>query len=241
MATVEDLDKRLSKLEKESAFRFFVQYLLSPLLIVVFGTFMNWEIERLRSDVSRLDVAQKMVANLFTGNADQAFATERLMAKLVDPVLADEIHNIVANYYQNKIAVAVKNGRAEEARDIVQAARGAGGPAAERVVAALAASPEQNRAVSKVETAARNEREGFESLLRGDYDAAIQSFQAAEDAYPSYHQVYELARLLRQKKSTLADAEAQRRFFSLIAKDYSYGAPPDVLQRLKARSETASP
>ena len=64
MATVEDLEKRLSKLEKDSPVRFFVQYLLSPLLIVAFGTFMNWQIERLRSDVSRLDVAQKMVANL---------------------------------------------------------------------------------------------------------------------------------------------------------------------------------
>jgi hypothetical protein len=69
--------------------------------------------------------------------------------------------------------------------------------------------------------------------MAGKYDDAIKAFQAAEDAYHSYHQVYELARLLRAKGPDLNDDNKRKEVFQLIIDKYSYGAPPDLLNQLK--------
>ena len=88
--------------------------------------------------------------------------------------------------------------------------------------------------ISRLLTAKEKEREGFQNLLDGDYDNAIAAFQAAENAYNSYHNVYEIARLLRQNKSQMNDPAKKKEIFQKIVKDYSYGAPPDLLQQVKA-------
>ena len=61
------LEARVAKLEKQSASRFFVQYLLSPLLVLAVGAVMNYrveqnrgEIERAKSDIQRIDLAHKV-------------------------------------------------------------------------------------------------------------------------------------------------------------------------------------
>lgn len=77
------------------------------------------------------------------------------------------------------------------------------------------------------------EREGFQHLIAGDYDNAIAAFQAAENAYNTYHNVYDIARILRQNKSQMSDPVKKKEIFKKIVKDYSYGAPPDLWQQVK--------
>jgi hypothetical protein len=55
---------------------------------------------------------------------------------------------------------------------------------------------------NRSERAAMLERLGFEALLAGNLDSAINTFQAAEAAYPTFHQVYEIARYLDSQHRT---------------------------------------
>ncbi len=82
------------------------------------------------------------------------------------------------------------------------------------------------------ETALAKEREGFQNLINGKYDAAIAAFQASENAYNSYNQVYELARFLRRNKAQMNDPAKKKQIFQIIVKDYSYGAPKDLWQEV---------
>lgn len=88
--------------------------------------------------------------------------------------------------------------------------------------------------VSRLQRARNKEREGFQSLIDGDYDNAIASFQAAENAYNSYHNVYEIARPLRQKKFQMNDPVKKKEVFQKITRDYSYGVPSDLWQQVEA-------
>ena len=78
-------------------------------------------------------------------------------------------------------------------------------------------------------TASQLERQGFEQLLERNFLEARVSFEAAEQAYPEFHQVYEIARLLRREQSRLDDPEIQKRVLSKIISDYSWKAPADLL------------
>lgn len=85
----------------------------------------------------------------------------------------------------------------------------------------------------KYRIARDKEREGFQDLINGDYDGAQAAFEASENAYNSYHNVYELARLVRDNKSQLSNPAKKKEVFQKIVKDLSYGAPPDLLAQIK--------
>lgn len=82
-------------------------------------------------------------------------------------------------------------------------------------------------------TAKLNEREGFQYLVNGNYDAAINSFEKAEDSYHSYNNVYDIAQLLKENKSRLDDPAAKKEVFKTIATKHSWRAPPDLLQEVR--------
>jgi len=238
------LEARIGKLEKQSASRFFVQYLLSPLLVLALGAVMNYrveqnkgEIEKTKSDIQRIDLAQKMIPILFAGNPEQAFATQRLMEKIVDPEVAREFKEVIAKYYNTKIELDIKKGDIKSAVETLSAAQSIGGQSADQVVQSVTLDKGKNEAVqkykNKLQIASQNEREGFENLIAGKYDDALKSFQAAEDAYNSYHQVFELAKLLKSRRKDIYDENKRKEIFQLIVDKYSYGAPSDLLNQLK--------
>jgi len=238
------LESRVSKLEKQSASRFFVQYLLSPLLVLIVGAIMNYrveqnrgEIEKAKSDIQRIDLAQKMIPILFAGNPEQAFATQRLLEKVVDPEVAKEFKEVIAKYYKAKVELDIKKGDIKSAVETLSAAQSIGGQSADQVVQSVTQDRGKNEAIqkytSKLQIASQKEREGFENLIAGKYDDAIKSFQASEDAYNSYHQVYELARLLRSRRQDMNDENKRKETFQIIVDKYSYGAPSDLLNQLR--------
>jgi hypothetical protein len=86
---------------------------------------------------------------------------------------------------------------------------------------------------NKLQIAKEKETEGFKNLINGNYDGAISSFQASEDTYNTYHNVYDIARLLRKNKSQLDDPTKKKEVFQTIVKKYPYGAPPDLLRQVE--------
>lgn len=90
---------------------------------------------------------------------------------------------------------------------------------------------------SKLQDAAEREREGFQALVEGKYEQAAAAFEASEQAYPTYHVVYELARLLRSHKADWNNPSAMKPVLQQIVSKYSYGAPPDLLDQLRAKAK----
>ena len=81
--------------------------------------------------------------------------------------------------------------------------------------------------------AVKLERQGFERLLERDFSGARRAFEAVERAYPSFHQAYEIARLLRLEQSQLERPEVQIRVLEKIVNDYSWKAPSDLLAAIE--------
>lgn len=77
------------------------------------------------------------------------------------------------------------------------------------------------------------EREGFENLIAGDYDASINAFQSSENAWNGFHNTYDIARLLRKNKTHMNEPDIKKEVFGIIVSQYSYGAPTDLLEQIK--------
>jgi len=80
------------------------------------------------------------------------------------------------------------------------------------------------------------EREGFEKLIAGDYDGAAQAFQDADNAYPTFHSASEISRLIKARRNDLNDPAKRKEVFQTIARQYSFGAPPELINKLKEMS-----
>ena len=83
----------------QSPFRFFVQYLLSPILVALLGIYFNSRLEATKTDVERMKMAEQLLPNLFGKNHSQALASEKLLSRLVDSQLADELNQITEDYF----------------------------------------------------------------------------------------------------------------------------------------------
>lgn len=238
-----ELEGRIAKLEKQGASRFFVQYLLSPLLVLVVGAFMNWRvesnrqnIESARSEIQRIELAQKMLPNLFSNNASEAFATQRLMQKVLDPEMAKEIVAMVENYYREKYKSDVEGGDTKSAVETLTAAQRIGGASADQFAQSVT-QQNGNATIQQIKTglqlAAEKEREGFENLIHGKYGDAAKSFQESTDAYATYHNSAELARLIKDRGYEMSDGTKRKEVFQVIIDKYSWGVPQDLLNQLK--------
>lgn len=90
--------------------------------------------------------------------------------------------------------------------------------------------------ITKVSQAEKNERLGFEALIRGDWTEAREKFGAAYQAFAEYHNVDEIYNtVLSQKqveKYNAATPEQQKIIYkevlAKIWRNYSWGIPPDL-------------
>jgi hypothetical protein len=77
------------------------------------------------------------------------------------------------------------------------------------------------------------EQEGYKELFEGNFEAAQQAFEAAEDTVKGYHNAYELAGLLRKRIDDLKDPNKRKEVFQNIIKQYYGYATPEQLKKLR--------
>jgi hypothetical protein len=135
-AEVEAISETVEKLQRErdGFWRFALQYLISPLLVVVLGFVFSWRIEELKQaveqsslSVKQAEAAQKMLNELFSDNPERTLIADRLMHKIVEKALADEISQIVKEYLAQKLTSKSPT----EARQVTEALDTVGGATAE--------------------------------------------------------------------------------------------------------------
>lgn len=237
MPELENLQKRIEKLEKDNTRRMLAQYLLYPLILAVIGYFLNRTIERQKLEVQKIQITQTLIPNLFSENHSQSLATELIVTK-VEPELAAELHQITADYYKQKLKSDISKGQYESAENIISAAKSIGGPVGDQIVKSAESVPATVAAINKLDVARGKEREGFQALLDGDFAQAQKAFQDSENAYNSYHQVYEIARFLKLHMRDFNKPESKKEMLRTIVEQFYRGAPPDLLDKLKAVTNT---
>jgi hypothetical protein len=97
-------------------------------------------------------------------------------------------------------------------------------------------APEESTPVP--ERAVAEERRGFEALLDRDAAAAQAAFEAAARLWPDYHNVAEIARLLRDNAAALkrSDTTAWQTVYRTVLSDYSWGMPGDLRPAFRDRT-----
>ncbi len=112
----------------------------------------------------------------------------------------------------------------------------------ERVAANLSAQVDQSfryTAGSKYDVAKKQEVLGFEALIKDDFSAALDHFEKATKAWPSYHNVSEIARLLRSKGRELSIAQSKEKagqeVYQEIWDKYSWGMPEEIKAEMRKK------
>lgn len=216
--------------------RFFVQYLLSPIIVVVIGVVVNWQIEQDRKEVQQIKIAQSMLSTLFSEDEFKTMATKRLMDKVLqDDELKTEIGSIVTDYMNSKFIASAKEGDYEKAVSVYMAVKDVGGDVGEVIATKIKEKEEANSVFSKYEVAKLNEEEGFSALMAEDYNIAIEKFKKAYDVYPRYHSVSEIYRLLMRNKDKMDDDDTKNKVIKKIVENYSWKGPQESIAMLRAK------
>jgi hypothetical protein len=89
----------------------------------------------------------------------------------------------------------------------------------------------------RLKSALNHEAAGFEFLINGEYNKAISEFLTTDNIYPTFHQVYEIASLLRQNINKMNDINTRKTVLKQIVNELNYGAPSIYLNRLEELSK----
>jgi hypothetical protein len=229
------LEDRIKALETKgrNPGRFFVQYLLSPLLVVLAGFFFNWQLERSKRAIQQIEIAQSMLTTLFAEDEYKTLATKRLLDEVLeDPGLKEELGAIIGDYLENRLHRSLGEGNLESVERIIDAARSVGGETGVGLVRSVAEDPRAQQSLSQYRAAREAERSGFDALVRRDFEEARQHFARAFELYPTLHNVEEIHRLLEQNRSNLGSPQVQSRIYGRIVEDYSWKVPEQTLRAL---------
>jgi len=248
MSTIDELSVRIGKLEKQSIVRFAVEIILVPILLIAGKSYADYSADRAKEEFQRIELAQKMMPDLFKGDPYEAFASERLLSSALDTPknrkVRDELRMIVKESFLRRVESYLKSGETkdlEEAERIVSAAKMVGGYLADDFLKLYAEKkaeqpPQVLQKLDNLSSAADLEKLGFQNLLAGKYDDAIAAFEGANGKVSRYHSVEEIAALLKAERNSLQNIEARKRIFNRIATEYSWKAPPDLIAQLKELS-----
>lgn len=234
------LEERVTNLEKDkpgSKWRFFFQYLLSPILVVAIGIIFNFQIEKGRKELEQLKIAQSMLATLFSEDKYKTLATKRLMdAVLQSEALKQSIGRIVEDYLSVKFNQSIQNNDIESAKDILDAAKTMGGTVGENIAKKIETDAGSKAVLTQYQRAREKELEGFKALIHKDFNIALEKFKEAYSIYKDLHSVSEIYHLLDSNKNNFDDSEVHRKIYKEIIEKYSWKVPNDIISALKSKT-----
>lgn len=232
--SIEELDYRIERLEKDkqNKFRFFVQYLLSPLLVVAVGLLFNWQLEKDKKEIQQLQIAQTMLASLFSEDKYKTLATKRLMDEVIESEpLKKEIGKIVEDYLTIKFEKSFEEGDYESAQDILKATETMGGAVGKNIAKEI--ENDKKEVLTKYQRAREKELNGFKALMNENLNVALEQFKNAYAIYPDLHSVSEIYHLLEANKNDFDAPETSEKIYREIIDKYSWKVPSDTIQALK--------
>jgi hypothetical protein len=115
--TVTELKARIAALEKEGRFRFYVQVLLAPVVLTIFGFVFTQQIERQKSDLQtvereakRAEAITAAMPYLSTGPSQRALLQQSVLSTIVsDAEVRNKISVVVAQVVKTERDAVVAN------------------------------------------------------------------------------------------------------------------------------------
>lgn len=225
---VAKLDKRLEELERRSRgrLRFFIQYLLSPLLVAGVAAGLNFyyqgQLEEQRNEISQYELVNKMLPQLVHSSTQVAEATRLVLEHVInDAKLREELNSVfnknVLAQTMSELADAAPAQREKILRETYQIA------------------PQLEPELNRYDDALRLENQGFEALVVGNLELAIRSFEQIQEVYPGYHNAAELAVLLRENQERWENPQVRREVYRTVIDKFSWKAPRTQIEELRKR------
>lgn len=207
----------------------YIRTLLWPLLIVwAFFSFQDDMLEILKTREVEVAGAFKIgqrVEDLARNTQTELADLERMVAELkATPGDAERVQAV-----SETVSTRLEALGRDVTREVAQLrSEAAAAPTAER-------EPKSTVGVDSSAQAREYEVVGFQHLLDRDLDGAQAAFSEAARLWPSYHNVSEVARLLRRSKPDLADNgdRAWVELYRTILTQYSWGMPPSVRESME--------
>ena len=223
MASAEDLEARIQKLEEKKSVReLVVSNLFGPILVAVVAATGALYVQHLQTraeahldvtakQIERMRLAQAMVADLFGDNHSRALATEAILTRVLDDAeLVKSIRELVASYYEEKLRQQIDAGNLRQASLIVDSAKQVDSPTAQAIVKKAESEHKADIARGrKLTSAALFEAKGFAALEAGNFDEAKKSFTRAAEIAPDYHSVRQISQKLAEAGERPAPKEQQ--------------------------------
>lgn len=232
---VAELDMRLKEMERHnrSWVLFFIQYLLSPLLVAGLAAGLNLYyqgkledqrklLEEQRNEISQYELVNKMLPQLVHSSTKVAEATRLVLEHVInDAKLRNELNKVfqqnVLAQTMSELADAAPEQREKILRDTY------------RIVPQL--EPELNQ----YEEALRLETQGFDALVAGEVDAAITAFEQLEQVYPQFHNTAEVVTLLRDNRARWDNPQVRQEVYRKVVEGLSWKAPQPQIEALRRR------
>lgn len=199
--------------------KFFFQYLLSPILLLIVGFWINSRLEKQKQTLQRIQITEDIIKNVFDDNPHKAFTLVGLLPSLLDDKsIIDTITLKVKLYYAKESADAAQKGDANRVIEIQNAAQVGLNPNESR---GFIDSTKKDSNVNKVYVAKQLEQSGYDALFKKkDFLQAQKEFAKADSAYPQYHSAYEISTLIEKNKSKLNDPETKNMLLDSIKEKY---------------------
>ena len=175
MPDTEEILKNMEEPEnaRENKWRFFLQYLLSPALVVLLGAGLSWWTGRTQARIQGVEVAQHMLPELFSDDPDEALAAEKMVNAVVDPALGQAIREIVTNRLARQAAVGIASGDTITVAKIVNAAQSSGSSVGSAIVDSVRREWKGiDTVVQRVNVAQEQEKIGYKRLEQNDLAGA---------------------------------------------------------------------
>lgn len=252
ISTPEDQDLNKDKFEFEK-YKFRVElykWLIASVGLVLITTVINYGFKDRASGLQEIQQYDKYVTELIVLNQD--IGQKRMLAQFFAHVTPSEklkkgwqsYYNVIDEEYQKQIAPVIKSDSI--AKQTYYKLYGKDTLTKEEAIQKekLKAQIELNKtilnpkiklpATNDFQSASKWEQKGFESLINHNVEAAISSFQASEESYNQFHQVYEIANFLRNNKDKLKEENSPywEEALQKIAKNYSWKMPIDFKEKL---------
>ncbi len=79
------------------------------------------------------------------------------------------------------------------------------------------------------------EKEGFEALVKNNFDLALEKISMAEKTSSGFHMCFEISELLKNRQKEFKDPVIQKDIKQQIIEKYSWKAPAELLKILKSQ------
>ena len=208
-----------------------IKWFLGSFVIVVMTTIISYQFQDREHGLNEMNQYDKYVTELIVLNKD--LGKRRLLAQYFAYVTpSDKLREPWMNYYllldkeykqlqrqDSLITIQLSNSDSTSNKHLLEKQEEIKQKLNDDLV-----MPGDN----KVNEASRLERLGFEAVLNGDIQSAINYFQQCESVYPSYHSSYEIIKYL--KSNINSDKK-------VICKDllkWTWKVPKEITDRLKS-------